>query len=193
MTTKETASQRIDRAITETAEALSDGLDLKDIGVLIRNGIEVADELDELTGEEKKELAKRYVAELLDQGLAAITPELEKCIEALDIPFLPEALERITVDPLLCKVLPSLLRPIIKDAVPGLVDVIVNASKGSVRVNSVMWADMNALLGLIPHIGTISEVLKRQHGWLHGSGAPEDAEKSDAIEAAIDAIADTGI
>lgn len=132
--TPEEMRERIDRATAETAEVLADGLQPHDIAILVRNGAELADAYEELDGSEKKAFAVAYATELLTEHLTSDNPNLVACIKKLDLPG-PEFIEAAVWDPLLIKVVPDLLRPIIIDALPGLFDLVVGATRGELKVN----------------------------------------------------------
>lgn len=129
------AQSKLDLALNEIALAVSDGVDVEDIALLIRKGMEVAEQLGDVPGSEKAAFAQDFVGNLIDRFFKEATPALERAIEAIDIPFLPEAVERATVDPLLKAWAPGLMREAIKASLPSLFELVVSASRGRVEVN----------------------------------------------------------
>ena len=132
--TPEEMTARIDQAIQESAEVLVDGLQPGDISILVRNGVELADNYAELSGERKREFAVTYASALIDEHLTADNPHLQRCVRELDLPG-PDWIEAAVWDPLLIRIAPDLLRPIIKEALPRLFDLVVDATRGRVAVN----------------------------------------------------------
>jgi len=134
MMNPEETTAALDDAIAQTAEALSDGLDVDDIALLVRLGVEVAESYDHLTGAEKRTFAEAYAVKLIEEHLADATPMLQELIADLDLPG-PEWLERTVLDPMLAAVLPKLLLPLIRAALPSLFDLVVSASRGELAIN----------------------------------------------------------
>ena len=121
-------------ALRETAEVLADGLDLEDLAVLLKGGAELAERSDNLSGAEKRDLAIRFADEVLEKHLTSDTPALRELVASLDLPG-PEWLEEAVWDPLLCAVAPKVARAVIHAALPKLLDLLVDATKGRVAVN----------------------------------------------------------
>lgn len=109
-------------------------LDFAELGTLVRHVVEIAEEFA-VPGPKKRELALGLLDRLVDRFFSAATPTLERWIEDLDVPFLPESIERVTIDPVLLAWAPELVRPLLKSAMPALVDLVVDATKGAVKVN----------------------------------------------------------
>ena len=145
--------EHIDRAIEETTAALADGLDVSDLAVLVRNGVEIADQLDDIPGEKKRELALSYAGELLDDFWAQATPKMQEAIAAIDIPWVPEGIEAAVVDPLIAKYAPELVKHFAKQALPSFVDLVIDASKGGVQVNTELWTKAATIVDLIEKHG----------------------------------------
>lgn len=185
--TLEAARAQVDAAIQETAEALSDGLDVTDLPVLIRNGMQVAERMDHLTGAQKAELAERFVMELVDRALDAGSPKLAEFIQSFDVPFLPEGIEAVTVDPLLRAAAPALIKPLIKAALPELMKLVADASKGGAGINRNAWALLSILEAVAPHIGTITAALTHLASDLDGDDQG-GLLSLDKLEGAIDAL-----
>jgi hypothetical protein len=101
-----------------------DGLGWNDIPDVIRVGTEVAEGLGGLTGVQKKEAV-----------IATIRPIYEERVSTLllqhDIPWVPAAIERALVDPAITKTCLWAFDQI----VPPLIDLIVKASRGELRLN----------------------------------------------------------
>jgi len=108
----EVTEQHIAEAVGRIKAALSDGFQMDDIGVLLKEATEFA-EVFSLTGPEKKELALRVAERVLDET---------------DIPWLPDKLSlpvlgEVGADALIMRMLPS------------LIDTLVAATKGEVKIN----------------------------------------------------------
>ena len=131
---KEETRAALDAAVAETAELLSDGLDIEDIAKLVRLGVEVAEQYTDLTGVEKRTLAEAFAVELIEEHLTEATPKLRELIAELDLPG-PAWLEESAWDPLLAAVLPRLLGLIVRAALPSLFDLVVSASRGEIAIN----------------------------------------------------------
>jgi hypothetical protein len=126
---------RIEDAIGKTAEALADGFDVPDLHVLVREAVECAEALDDLDGPAKRRCAIEFASELVDTFFTVSTPTIEKLVENVDWPLLPEAVERAVIDPWVRKLAVPYARDLIKTAIPYLVDLVVDATKGAVKVN----------------------------------------------------------
>ena len=122
-------------ALDEIATALVGGFDLGDVTLIVKKSMEVADLITEGTGEEKAAFAKRFAHELLREQLGSCGPKLSALIEAVDIPFMPEAMERAVVDPILKAWAPVVLRAALDEILPGIFDLVVAATRGEVSVN----------------------------------------------------------
>ena len=148
-----TPEEHIDRAIEETTAALADGLDVSDLAVLVRNGVEIADQLDDVPGPKKRELALSYASELLDEFWTQATPKMQEAITAIDIPWVPEGIEAALVDPLLARYLPELLKGFAKQSLPAFVDLVIDASRGGVQVNTELWTKAASIVDFIAKHG----------------------------------------
>ena len=56
-------------------------------------------------------------------------------IADLDIPWVPEGVEAKVIDPLIAAYAPDLLRHFTKLALPSLIDLVISASRGELKVN----------------------------------------------------------
>ena len=131
-----TFSDRVEASLERMAVALADGFDMSDVAVIVREAMETVEALgEEVSGESKREYAELLAGRLLDRFFDTCTPKLEAAIEAIDIPFIPEAIERVTVDPLLKAALPKVLRPLLRAMLPALFDLVASATKGELAVN----------------------------------------------------------
>ena len=72
---------------------------------------------------------------VIDEGFDAAIPAIEKMVVDLDLPG-PEWIERTVFDPLLKRIAPSLLKPALKASLPQLVDLVIDASRGMVSINT---------------------------------------------------------
>ena len=134
MTDQDPAEALIDKAIAETTEALADGLDVADIALLVKNGVEIAEQLDDVPSERKRELALAYAGELLDEFWGKATPAMRQGIADLDIPWVPEGVEVAIIDPIIAAYAPTMLKHFTKLALPSLVDLVISASKGELKL-----------------------------------------------------------
>ena len=160
MTERTKADERLDAAIDSAALALKDGLTFDDIPKLIRSGVEVAETFDGLTGAEKRDLVQRYVAELVGFALED-SPQLAEWVANLDIPYVPEGVEAVVVDPLIRAVLPPVLRPILLSLVPGVVEAVLDASKGGVQVNTALWIKAAEMADAVYRLQSVEHLLRR--------------------------------
>jgi len=152
----------ISAAIEETTAALADGLDVSDLAVLVRNGVEIADQLDDIPGEKKRELALAYASELLDEFWEKATPKMQEAIAAIDIPWIPEGIESSMIDPLIAKYAPELVKHFAKQALPSFVDLVVDASRGKIQVNSALWTRVGSMVELLKKHGpTMADALDK--------------------------------
>ncbi len=128
-------NERVEVAIDRTSKALADGFDAGDVAVLVREAVEVAEGLDGLTGQEKRAIAIGFVYSLLDQFFESATPQIEKLVADVDWPLLPDSVEAAVVDPWVRKIAVPYARDLIKLAVPSMIDLVVEATAGRVKVN----------------------------------------------------------
>jgi len=128
------ADQGLREALRETAEVLADGLDLGDLATLLRTGTELAERADDLTGPEKRDLAIRFVDEVVAKHLTESNPALRKLVTDIDLPG-PDWLEATLWDPILCQVAPGIARAAIHALLPKLLDLLVDATLGRLKVN----------------------------------------------------------
>jgi len=135
MTEPDQAKTKLEITLDEIALAVSDGVDVEDVALIVRKSMEVAEQLGDVPGADKSKFALDFASNLIDKFFVAATPALERAIEAIDIPFLPEAVEAATVDPLLKAWAPGLLRAAIKASLPSLFDLVVSATRGELDVN----------------------------------------------------------
>lgn len=166
----------LDKAIEETTEALSDGLDASDIATLIRNGIEIAERLDEVSGEEKGAAALAYASDLIDKFWDRATPAMEAAIKAIDIPYIPEGIEEAFIDPILAKAAPPILKHFVKLALPSMVELVVEASKGGVSVNAARWRKAAAVIDLLQEHGPAMLCALDAYGGGHGPSDIQEAK-----------------
>lgn len=166
----------LDKAIDETTEALADGLDASDIATLIRNGIEIAERLDEVSGEEKGAAALAYASDLIDKFWDPATPAMVAAIKAIDIPYVPEGIEEALIDPLLAKATPPILKHFVKLALPSMVELVVEASKGGVQVNASLWLKAASVIDLLQQHGPAMLVALNAFGGGHGTSDIEAAK-----------------
>jgi hypothetical protein len=122
----EEALKRAAAAIrAELGEA--DGFSWEDIPDVVRVGTEVVETIGGMTGEQKKAAV-----------LATIRPIYEEKLKGLldkhDMPWVPAALERSIVDPMLLQT--SLWA--FDQIVPSLIDLVVDASKGKLNLNKLL-------------------------------------------------------
>lgn len=103
---------QIREAADTIKESLSDGFQWADIPVLVK-GITTFAELFSLSGPEKKALALRVAKQVLDETDIPVLPD------KLSLPFVGE----VGADHL------------IMQALPGLIDLVVDATKGLVPLN----------------------------------------------------------
>lgn len=82
-------------------DAFADGFQWSDIGTLVAEGMKVVEQVEEMTGEEKK---------------AAVIAIANYCIDNTDMPWLPD----------------TLIDPILKKAVPWIIELVIDASKGKI-------------------------------------------------------------
>ena len=129
-------NERIEDAIAKTAEALADGFDASDVSVLVREAVETAEALDDLEGPAKRTLAIEFACGLVDRFFHKATPEIEALVERVDWPLLPDAIEAAVIDPWVKKLAVPYARDLIKLAIPSMVDLVVDAAKGKIRVNT---------------------------------------------------------
>jgi len=134
MTMPPDAEARLEASISRVADALRDDFDVEDIAILVREAVEIAEAFEDLDGSEKKALALAFLERVVDDFFATATPALEKMVEDLDLPG-PAWLERAAFDPIVKAIAPALLRPALKAALPALVDLVVNASRGALDIN----------------------------------------------------------
>lgn len=125
------AAERFEKAIRDSAAALADGFQVADLSTLLKDAVELADTCDELSGSEKRALAIKYVEALIDRVSG---DSVEQWVRDLDLPG-PEWVEEKLWDPLLIKVAVPLVRRGLKSVVPSLIDLVVDATKGTLNVN----------------------------------------------------------
>lgn len=126
---------RIEDAIAKTAEALADGFDVEDVALLLKEAVECAEALDDLDGPQKRACAIEFAEELINMLFSAGTPAIDKLVEDVDWPLIPEGIERAVIDPWVKKLALPYARDLVKLMIPTLADLIVEATKGSVKVN----------------------------------------------------------
>lgn len=123
---------KLEQSLERITRAVADGLDLEDLPVLVEESMRVAEQLDDVPGEQKGEFAKSFALALFDKFFASGSPRLNELIEAIDVPLLPEAVERVTIDPILKAWAPSLLRSALAELLPRLFTLVADASHGRV-------------------------------------------------------------
>jgi len=128
-------SQRVEEALAKTAEALADGFDATDVSVIVREAVETAEAFDDLNGPEKRKLAINFASALIDKFFQSSTPSIEKLVEKIDWPLLPDSVEAAVIDPWVKKLAVPFARDLVKSAIPSLVDLAVDASKGKLKLN----------------------------------------------------------
>jgi len=101
----------------------------------VREAVEIAEAFGDLDGTEKKALALAFLERVIDECFDAATPAIEAMVVALDLPG-PDALEALVWDPLLKAVAPKLLKPALLACLPKLVDLVVDASRGGLELNT---------------------------------------------------------
>lgn len=131
---KKEAEARLEAAIERVAIALKDKFDVGDIAVILREAVEIAEAFDDLQPTEKKALALAFMERLIDRFFEDTTPAIDKLIEDLDLPG-PEWIEKVVWDPLLKSIAPKLLKPALKKSLPALVDLLVSAHNGELKLN----------------------------------------------------------
>lgn len=171
--------EAIAQAVEETTAALADGLDVGDVALLVKNGVEIAERLDDVPPEKKRELALSYASELLDEFWSSATPAMRKGIAELDIPWVPEGVEAAIIDPVVAAYAPTLLKHFVKLALPSIVDLVITASRGGVQVNTELWVKAGSAIDLIAsHGDTITEAL----------GRADSEDQAQEFGAALDAL-----
>jgi hypothetical protein len=128
-------NDKVEQAIAKTADALADGFDASDVSVLVREAVEVAEGLDSLDGPAKRKLAIEFAGTLVDKFFTEATPQIEQLVKDVDWPFLTDGMEAALVDPIVKKFAVPYARDLLKLAIPSMVDLVVDASKGFVNVN----------------------------------------------------------
>ena len=128
------AEARLEAAITRIADAVRDSFDVEDVAVIVRESVEVAEAFGDLDGTEKKALALALGERLVDEFFDRATPSLERMVVSLDLPG-PEWLERTLWDPALKLVAPKLLKPALKASLPALVELVISAHNGALKLN----------------------------------------------------------
>lgn len=134
MTLPTDSEAKLDAAIARVADTLADGFGPDDLAVLVRESVEIAEAFGDLDGTEKKALALAFIERVIDECFDAATPAIEAMVVELDLPG-PEWVERAVWDPLLKRVAPMLLRPALHALLPKLIDLVVDAARGSLAVN----------------------------------------------------------
>jgi len=126
----------VEAAIARVTEALADGFDAEDVALLVREAVEVAEKLDDLDGPSKRAMAIAFSSDLVDKFFGDSTPKIAELVEAIDWPWLTDGMEKAIVDPIVLKFAVPYARDLVKLAIPGLVDLVVKATKGGVAVNA---------------------------------------------------------
>lgn len=174
---------QLSKVLDEIAEAVHDGVDVEDVALVVRKSMEVAEKLDDVSGADKSAFAETLAAALLDRFLAQCTPALAQLIEEIDVPFLPEAVERATIDPLLRAWTPTLLRAVLRRALPSLFTLVVDATRGELAVNGKVRA---ALADQVD--GALHQLLALQDAEVltHGRVDAHTGEAKRALAAVLD-------
>ena len=127
--------ERIQGIVDATAKTVQGGISFEDMGQIVRGAVETAEIVGpDLLGKEKRKLAELYCCKLIDRFFDRSSDKLDKWIEDLDLPG-PEWLERAAWDPLLKRLAPQIVKPMLKAAVPNLLDLVIDATRGKVKVN----------------------------------------------------------
>jgi len=127
-------TDKLNAALDEIAAAVNGGVDLSDLPLIAAKSMEVAEQLDDVTGEEKARFANDFACELIDRFLVDATPELVALVQSIDVPFLPEAIERVTFDPVVLKWAPLVVRAVVKLMLPALFALVISAAKGKLAL-----------------------------------------------------------
>lgn len=126
---------KLEAAINDIAQTLTEDFDpLADIATLVRQAVTMAESFGDLDGPEKKALALAFLERVIDECFSETPPGLAKMIEDLDLPG-PEFIEQTVWDPLLKAAAPKILVPVLKMALPHLVDLVVDAASGALDIN----------------------------------------------------------
>lgn len=97
-------------AVKKVVECFSDGFEFSDIVKSIRTTVEIAETITDLDGAQKKQ----FVIDVIRQGYKEVNP---------NIPWVPEPFETWVED------------YVLKHLVPAVIELIVDATKGKVKVN----------------------------------------------------------
>ncbi len=130
------AEARLEAAITRIADAVRDSFDVEDIAVIVHESVEVAEAFGDLDGTEKKALALALGERLVDEFFTTATPAIERMVAHIDWPLLTDGMEAAIIDPLVAKVAPHLLKPALKASLPALVDLVISAHNGGLKLNN---------------------------------------------------------
>lgn len=121
----------VEQAIDDLAHVFNGGFDFKDLRLVVLKAVQVAELLQDVAGEDKREFAAEFAAQLLEKHLDECPKQVAELIQAIDIPYLPEALERTLVDPVLERMAAQLVRELVLASLPGLCDLVVSMSKAT--------------------------------------------------------------
>lgn len=128
-----TTDERIEQAVERVAALLRDGLQLADIGALIREAVEVAEaigEAERLAGPDKHAVA----VALVDRFLVLAEPQADALVaiivDSTDGPG-PDAI----IDPIVKRFATPLVVGLVRKLSPSMIDLVCAASAGRVAVN----------------------------------------------------------
>ena len=126
----ELSPERLEEMLTEMRGVFSDGFQFSDVPMLVKTATEFAELLD-ASGTEKKAAALMLMERFLDEvPLDAIADAVRK----IDLPG-PTWLEDNVLDPLLLEYVVPLIKDSIKSHLPAFVDLLVDATKGDLKIN----------------------------------------------------------
>lgn len=121
---------RLNECLAELREVFADGFQFSDLAMLVKVATEFV-ELSKLTGPEKRAAAVLLMERFID---GVDLDRVEEFVRRLDLPG-PEILEDNVWDPILLKYAIPLLKDTLKAHLPTLIDLIVSATKGKLKIN----------------------------------------------------------
>lgn len=129
-----TIDERISEACERVGKAIGDGFDPADLGVIVREAVEVAEAIGELHSLDGP--GKRAVAVILFNRFVELAqPHLQRAIDLL-VDTTDGPGPDVIVDPLAKRVAPMVVVKMFEMFGPGILDLVVEASAGRVKVNS---------------------------------------------------------
>ena len=131
----EFSTARLNEALDSIASAVVGGFKVSDLPLVVAESMKVAEELGDVPGEKKREFAMSFASELIDRFLSDATPDLIELVRAIDVPLLPDWIEEATIDPIILKYAPLVVRAAVKLLLPGLFDLVALAAKGGLLIN----------------------------------------------------------